>query len=963
MPPPISTLSQKQRAQTPTVTARVTRQRATKDAITNTILATPRRPNSIAMGNDDTRKVTGKATVKEKNPSPAHTENLKAYLRIRPPPISSDQSSRPYLEIQSDTDVIMRPPHENARHHIPKPPHIFSFDRVFPPSTPQSPFFITTTLPLVEKLLQGENGLLFAYGVSNSGKSYTIQGGSNVAETERGVLPRALDVVFNSIEGLHCPSNLKPHGLADVEFSAQADEPLDFVDNFATAEPRISDTVKVDRNFSYAVFVSYVEVYNEKIFDLLDSALPAATPTRTRPRTTYNKFPRTSSMQGTSLPFNASMNLAAMANGGGGVLRRQALSLKNNPEGSGKYVAGLRDVRVRTREEALAVFRSGQSARQVFGTLANRESSRSHGIFTIKLVRIHNGAPSDPDSTLVSRLAIVDLAGSERNRNTQTTGDRLKEAGNINKSLMVLGQCLEVLRSNQQRMMTPAINGVKKKIAVVPFRHSKLTEIFQNFFVGDGRAVIIINVNPYDTGFDENSHVMRFSASAREVQTNASSRAGIPLLKRQISTQFNAFRHAVSQPMKIKVTVPLLREEESKKTRGGKKYMANRESEGFVMVEEELEIEEEDAQSEDEEGKDLLVEYLFEQLKEMKTRLYEAEMRATAVEVEVRNEMVEEMQEVMQKMQEDFTCRLQEQIEASELKADRKIDIVMHSMIPTISHAAHDQFTPSGINANTPADTTISDDKSFDTAIDESLICFDKSTPTVQSDPFVTQTFGSPSTIPSLTISRASASDGFSVTEDNVREKCATVLEEKTPSRGEVPQCKDILVVHEKTDMDETEDNDDYDNEEDEDEDEYERSETESEGSVSIISHNVSSDEQSIVEHPASFSPDAARKDVVPANIIPAKTRNDALSSPQIRQSLKAVSRSKKETNLETPPPLRERIAQLQIEDEDDKVPIRTTVKKKRTLAKKKVVTEDEMDMHDMRISGVEVTRLKRSPK
>jgi kinesin family protein 20 len=202
------------------------------------------------------------------------------------------------------------------------------------------------------------------------------------------------------------------------------------------------------------------------------------------------------------------MNLAAMANGGGGILKRKALVLKNDPEGNGKYIAGLSDVRVKTRQvsplccsglshprvlanlqEALAVFRTGQRARQVFGTLANRESSRSHGIFTLKVVRIHNGAPNDPESAQVSRLAIVDLAGSERTRNTQTTGDRLKEAGNINKSLMVLGQCLEVLRSNQEKMAAPTPAGSKKRLAMVPFRHSKLTEIFQNFFVGDGRAV------------------------------------------------------------------------------------------------------------------------------------------------------------------------------------------------------------------------------------------------------------------------------------------------------------------------------------------------------------------------------------------------------------------------------------------------------------------------------------------
>jgi kinesin family protein 20 len=148
------------------------------------------------------------------------------------------------------------------------------------------------------------------------------------------------------------------------------------------------------------------------------------------------------------------MSIAAIANGGGGILKRQALTLKNDPDGNGKYIAGLKEVRVRSREvcdymlrasydladgaqDALSIFRSGQRARQVFGTLANRESSRSHGIFTLRVVRIHNGAPNDPDSAQVSRLAIVDLAGSERTRNTGTTGDRLKEAGNINKSLMV----------------------------------------------------------------------------------------------------------------------------------------------------------------------------------------------------------------------------------------------------------------------------------------------------------------------------------------------------------------------------------------------------------------------------------------------------------------------------------------------------------------------------------------------
>lgn len=81
------------------------------------------------------------------------------------------------------------------------PSSIYTFSHVFPPNTSQSDFFTKTTLPLVRDVLQGQNGLLFTYGVTNSGKTYTVQGGAK--EGSAGILPRTLDVVFNSIEGLH----------------------------------------------------------------------------------------------------------------------------------------------------------------------------------------------------------------------------------------------------------------------------------------------------------------------------------------------------------------------------------------------------------------------------------------------------------------------------------------------------------------------------------------------------------------------------------------------------------------------------------------------------------------------------------------------------------------------------------------------------------------------------------------
>ena len=107
----------------------------------------------------------------------------------------------------------------------------------------------------------------------------------------------------------------------------------------------------------------------------------------------------------------------------------------------------------------------------------------------------------DPTSIQTSRLTLVDLAGSERTKHTHTSGDRLREAGSINKSLMVLGQCMETMRANQRaiaRSLDVSVKNassrldtrdIKKGLAVVPFRHSKLTEVLMDYFVGEGRVV------------------------------------------------------------------------------------------------------------------------------------------------------------------------------------------------------------------------------------------------------------------------------------------------------------------------------------------------------------------------------------------------------------------------------------------------------------------------------------------
>jgi hypothetical protein len=126
-------------------------------------------------------------------------------LRIRPAPSSAN--STPYITTLSETAVEMTDPAPAAPRFgmrpslAPAPSTTYTFTRVFPPEALQPEFFASTALPLVKDLLNGENGLVFAYGVTNSGKTYTIQGGNG--KGDGGLLPRTLDVLFNSIEGLH----------------------------------------------------------------------------------------------------------------------------------------------------------------------------------------------------------------------------------------------------------------------------------------------------------------------------------------------------------------------------------------------------------------------------------------------------------------------------------------------------------------------------------------------------------------------------------------------------------------------------------------------------------------------------------------------------------------------------------------------------------------------------------------
>ena len=137
----------------------------------------------------------------------------------------------------------------------------------------------------------------------------------------------------------------------------------------------------------------------------------------------------------------------------------------------------MKEICVKTADDAVRVLLFGKENLHFAATKLNHNSSRSHCVFTIKIIRTNDC--EDPTEAAVNMMSFCDLAGMERTTKTQSRGDRLKEAGNINTSLLILGRCIDAMRFNQQ-------NPINKMI--IPFRESKLTRILQTFLSGNHRS-------------------------------------------------------------------------------------------------------------------------------------------------------------------------------------------------------------------------------------------------------------------------------------------------------------------------------------------------------------------------------------------------------------------------------------------------------------------------------------------
>lgn len=349
-------------------------------------------------------------------------------------PLETQRQKSVVTELEDGKSVSITAPKSSAAYKNGEREETFHFASVFGPDATQETIFTEVARPILGSVMDLESdGLIFSFGVTNSGKSYTIHGTTE----QEGIIPRCLRAIFNSINQL------------------------------GPVESRMALDLS---NYRYGVQVNYLEIYNELIYDLL-----------------------------------ADMDT-----------QKESLQIAFTTRGQIK-VSGLRDVTVATYEDAVKLLEQGKQARQVAETKLNTDSSRSHSIFTIKLAAVPKEhvvpftlVQANPIKYMKhKRISIIDLAGSERAKRTNNQGARLVEANNINKSLLTFKLCIDALRHNQLHPSRPK---------PVPYRDSKMTRLFQDYFSGQGRAAMIVNVNPQVSDYDETSRVMKFSAIAQDVK-------------------------------------------------------------------------------------------------------------------------------------------------------------------------------------------------------------------------------------------------------------------------------------------------------------------------------------------------------------------------------------------------------------------------------------------------------------
>ncbi|KAL3116423.1 hypothetical protein niasHT_006870 [Heterodera trifolii] len=324
-------------------------------------------------------------------------------------------------------------------------PKALTFDGVYFIDSTAEQLYNDIVYPLVESVIEGYNGTVFAYGQTGSGKTFSMQGDQQLAAAQRGVIPRAFEHIFEAI---------------------------------ATTE-----------HTKFLVHVSYLEIYNEEIRDLLGD-------------------------------------------------KGQKLDVKEHPE-QGVYVAGLSLHVCHDVSDCERLMMTGFNNRHVGATLMNKDSSRSHSIFSMYVEALDENG-----NIRMGKLNLVDLAGSERQAKTGATGERFKEATKINLSLSALGNVISAL--------------VDGKSTHIPYRDSKLTRLLQDSLGGNTKTVMIACVSPSDNNYDETLSTLRYANRAKNIKNKPHiNEDPKDALLREYQAEIERLKQLVQQPAAAATTAPV----------------------------------------------------------------------------------------------------------------------------------------------------------------------------------------------------------------------------------------------------------------------------------------------------------------------------------------------------------------------------------------------------------------------
>eukprot|EP00603_Paraphysomonas_imperforata_P008117 CAMPEP_0114430666 /NCGR_PEP_ID=MMETSP0103-20121206/10166_1 /TAXON_ID=37642 ORGANISM="Paraphysomonas imperforata, Strain PA2" /NCGR_SAMPLE_ID=MMETSP0103 /ASSEMBLY_ACC=CAM_ASM_000201 /LENGTH=1113 /DNA_ID=CAMNT_0001600135 /DNA_START=58 /DNA_END=3399 /DNA_ORIENTATION=+ len=392
------------------------------------------------------------------------TSNVKVYVRARPPDTTDEITFMDPTSEQKNR-ILIKDPNESSTKKYSEV--AFHFDRVFWIDTQQQEIFDTVCRPQVDHVLKGYNACCFAYGQTGSGKTYSMFGEDG---DYRGIIPRAVEHVFNSLGNLD-------------------DDPED-VSISCTFLEIYNDSV---RDLGKAYFTQKEangkeEFINEKTSDLFNNInrnrsnpyfAPAFAKKNSAGEDDFMKRPGLKQVMG----------------------EYQSMNLQIHEDSQGNvFVKDLTSIPLTYMEEALEVVTMGIKVRATHETKMNNVSSRSHTVFNLTVTH-RDKATGD---LVVGMLNLVDLAGSERIKKSESQGPRLKEALHINSSLSALGKVVIALEQG----------------AHVPYRDSKLTRLLQNSLGGNSYTSLLTAIHPCPNYYDECLSTLQFANRCLNVQNN-----------------------------------------------------------------------------------------------------------------------------------------------------------------------------------------------------------------------------------------------------------------------------------------------------------------------------------------------------------------------------------------------------------------------------------------------------------